>query len=115
MSGRVGQLAAGMANLLNIRPILTIQDGKLDLLEKVRTQRKAWARAIELAAAAAGDQPIERMAVIHVDAEEHARRFEAQLRASMVCPEKVMVTGLSAGLSVHSGAGLVGVSFVVGK
>lgn len=115
MSGRVGHLAAGMANLLNIRPVLTIQDGKLDLLEKVRTQRKSWARAIELAAEAAGDRPVERMAVIHVDAGEHARQFEAQLRAGMACPERVLLAGLSAGLSVHSGAGLVGVSFVVGK
>jgi len=115
MSGRVGHLAAGMAGLLNVRPILTIQYGKLDLLEKVRTQRKSWARAIELAAEAAGDRPIEQMAVIHVDAEEQARQFEAQLRASMACPEKIMLTGLSAGLSVHSGAGLVGVVFVAGK
>ncbi|MBN1979646.1 MAG: DegV family protein [Anaerolineae bacterium] len=115
MSGRVGYLAAGMASLLNVRPILTIRDGKLDLLEKVRTQRKSWARAIELAAEAAGDRPIEQMAVIHVDAEEQARQFEAQVRASMDCPERVLLTGLSAGLSVHSGAGLVGVAFVAGK
>ena len=115
MSGRVGHLAAGMASLLNVRPILTIQDGKLDLLEKVRTQRKSWARAIELAVEAASDRPIEQMAVIHVDAEEHARQFEAQLRASMACSEKIMLAGLSAGLSVHSGAGLVGVVFVAGK
>ena len=115
MSGRVGYLAAGMASLLNVRPILTIQDGKLDLLEKVRTQRKSWTRAIELAAEVAGDRPVEQMAVIHVDAEEQARQFEAQLRANMACPEKIMLTGLSAGLSVHSGAGLVGVVFVAGK
>jgi DegV family protein with EDD domain len=114
MSGRVGHLVAGMANVLNVKPILTIQDGKLDLLERVRTQKKASARVIELAAQAAGDKPIERMAIIHICALEQARAFEAQLHTRMACCEDILYTELSAGLSVHAGAGLVGVVFVVG-
>lgn len=63
MSGRVGSIAAGMAGLLSIKPILTIQDGKLEMVERIRTQKKAWSRAIELTAQAAGGKPIERMGV----------------------------------------------------
>lgn len=115
MSGRVGSIAAGMASLLSIKPILTIQDGKLELLERIRTQKKAWQRAIELTKQAAGEKPIERMGIVQVAAPQAAQEFEQLLRASLNCPADILVNDLTPGLSVHTGAGLVGVAIVVGQ
>ncbi len=113
MSGRVGHLAAGLAGLLEVRPILTVVDGKLQLLERVRTQRKAWERLVELAVEAAQGRSIERLGYLHVNAREMAERFAAEVAAALPCSVEPLYADMTPGLSVHSGAGLVGVAFVV--
>jgi DegV family protein with EDD domain len=113
MGGRVSNLAAGMASVLNVKPILTIRDGKLDLLERVRTQKKAWERVIELSAIATGERQVEQMCILHVNSHDLARRFEVELRSRMACPEAIPLVEVTPGLSVHSGSGMVGTVFVV--
>jgi DegV family protein with EDD domain len=113
MGGRVSNLAASMGNMLNVKPILTIRDGKLDLLERVRTQKKAWQRVIELAAIKTGDNQIEKMCVLHVNAPEMAQQFSAEVRSRIRCPSDIPLVEVTPGLSVHSGAGMVGIVFIV--
>jgi DegV family protein with EDD domain len=115
MSGRVGHLAAGVGNLLNIKPILTSRDGKLELLEKVRTRGKSWARVIELTEKKLPGKPMEQLAILHVCALDQAREFEQTLRRQIQCPPKAYYAELTPGLSVHSGSGVVGVAFVAGN
>lgn len=115
MSGRVGQLAAGMANLLSVKPILSIQDGSLDLLERVRTQKRAWQRLVELVQQAEDGRGIERMAFVHVDAADALAQFRKGLCAQVPCPAKPLVAELTPGLSVHAGKGVVGVAFVTAE
>ena len=114
MSGRVGHVAAGFGNLLSVKPIVTMRDGKLDLLEKVRTRSKSLARVVELTGEAMAGRPIQQMAVLHVAARDEALAFEAQLHAALPCPETIIQADLTAGLSVHTGARMLGVVAVAG-
>ncbi len=115
MSGRVSSLAAGMAGLLDIKPILSPHDGKLSLLEKIRTQSKSWNRVIELTLEAAAGRKIEKMTILNVKCPDSAKQFEAQIRAAVPCPDEILHADMNPGLSIHTGAGMVAVVFTVAK
>jgi DegV family protein with EDD domain len=108
LSGRVGKLVAGMADTLNIKPILTVQDGKLDLLERVRTRKKAIQRMFELVGIAVDGKKIEKVGIIHVNHLEGAKELQSQFCEKFACPEAVMIAEFTPGLSVHAGTGVVG-------
>jgi DegV family protein with EDD domain len=112
MGGRVPQFTATMAGLLNIRPILTMRDGKLDLLEKARTRKRVWERMIELCQACVGDGGVERWSLVHVNARDEALAFSQELRRSLPLPAEPLVVPLGPGLAVHTGDGTIVVVLV---
>jgi DegV family protein with EDD domain len=115
LSGRVGKLAAGMADTLNIKPLLTVRDGKLDMLERVRTRRKAIDRMIELVGLDLGGCDFERLAIIHVNNPSGARELQELLSAHFRCQQPIMITEFDPGLSVHAGSGVVGLAAVIAR
>ncbi|MGB8650458.1 MAG: DegV family protein, partial [Mycobacteriales bacterium] len=63
--GRVTAASALVGAALGVKPLLVVRDGRIELLEKVRTFSKALARLVELAAEAAGDGAVD-VAVHHL-------------------------------------------------
>jgi DegV family protein with EDD domain len=108
MSGRVGKFVAGMAGALDIRPLLTMKDGSLQMLERVRTQRKAMDRLVYLISNSLEHKTVERAAIFHVNNLADARVLESRLREKISLPESLVIVEFTPGLSVHAGSGMIG-------
>jgi DegV family protein with EDD domain len=107
MSGRVGMSQALMASLLQIKPMLTVHNGKLEMVKRVRSRAQALQALVDALSERLGDLPAH-VAVIHAQAPEAAEQVRAVLAARMHTTQMI-VHELSVGIAVHFGPGTVGV------
>ena len=107
MSGRVGAAQALMASLLNIKPMLTVSEGRFALVGRVRNRTQALRALTDTLCEQLGDRPA-RVAVIHAHAPEAAEQVRAMLAQRVSAPQ-IIVSELSVGIAVHLGPGTVGV------
>ena len=111
-SGRLRAAAALVGTALAVKPILQLDQGRVVVLEKVRTSGRALGRLEELAVQAAGDRPVE-VTVCHLGdptrAEALARGLAGRLAAQLEGRE-VVTTEVGAVIGAHVGPGLVGVT-----
>jgi DegV family protein with EDD domain len=109
--GRVGALGALVGSALAVKPILTVADGRVTPLERVRTSAKALSRLEELAVerAEAWDAGVD-VAVSHLASPDRARELAERLGdrlAGVLGGREVRVGEISAVLGVHVGPGMV--------
>ena len=103
--GRIGKAKAFAGTLLHVKPILSIEDGEVEPIKRVRGERKAFA---ELAAALENetrDEPAYRLAVAHAAAPERAAELEALVREQRPQAELELVVTLGAVIGAHAGPG----------
>ncbi|MGA9747386.1 MAG: DegV family protein [Nocardioides sp.] len=109
--GRIGAAAAMLGSALAVKPLLTLTDGRIATLEKVRTAGRAVGRLEELAVAAAEDRRVD-VAVAHLAGEERARHLAARLTerlADRLEGREVEVGEVGAVIGAHVGPGMVAV------
>jgi DegV family protein with EDD domain len=111
MGGRIGKTAANMASMLDIRPILTMKDGTLQVLEKVRTRKTAMDHLEDLIVKSVGSRTIKRAAFYHVLDLEDVAILKERLQKHFNLPEDTPIVEFTPGLSVHAGSGMVGFVF----
>jgi DegV family protein with EDD domain len=108
MSGRVGRLQGAIASMLQVKPIIYLEDGLLEAGENVRTRSKALSRLIELIDGKFGRDQAINLAVIHARSEKDGRWLLEQ--AKKICKvNEVLMDDLVASLAVHGGPGVIGI------
>ncbi len=105
-SGRVGTLSAAMASLLNVKPIALLQDGLVNMVEKVRTRKTALERVITLGKELVGDKPVY-LGVVHARDIESGKALLEEARKNFNIKD-VEMTDLSISLAINFGPGTVG-------
>jgi DegV family protein with EDD domain len=111
--GRIGGASRLLGSALRIKPLLHLNEGRVDALERVRTKRKAVERMLEVMAERVGNAPVH-AAVIHANVPEEAIRLREQVRERFPCAE-LHLAELSPVIGTHVGPGTVGVAFYAGE
>ena len=107
--GRVPRAALWLARLLDVKPILELSAGRIGLLERPRTRRRARDRLVTLVQQRLGGRP-GRVAVMHADAPDEAQEL-AELLQRKIEPVELLVTEFAPVLGAHTGPGVVGCAF----
>jgi DegV family protein with EDD domain len=110
MGGRIGKAQHLVGSLLNIKPLIGMEDGEIVALGTARSRPKAYRRMVDLMQQRVGEGAVIKVAFTHVAAREQLEALQALVMARFDCIETI-VTELSPALAVHSGPGTVGVSF----
>ena len=109
--GRVSKASAFIGGLLNIKPLLHVEDGKLVPIEKHRGRKKVLRRIIELMEER-GDQLSEQtIAISHGDDEAVALELKAAVEEKFN-PKNIEIHLIGSVIGAHAGPGTVSVFFL---
>lgn len=111
--GRIGGAARLLGTALNLKPILEIQNGRVEAVERVRTRKKSLSRLVELVMERVdGRQPVH-LATLHANAAPEAREVLDILSHRLGSVEAIF-SQVSPVVGVHAGPGTVGIAYLAG-
>ena len=108
--GRIGGAQALVGGLLQVKPILTLRDGRVEAFEQLRTKRRAVGRLVELVAELCPHSTESHLCVMHADARAGAEAIAADLAAAQGI-QVIPIYELPPAIVVHGGPGVLAVGF----
>jgi DegV family protein with EDD domain len=112
MGGRIGRAQHLAGSLLNIKPVISMEDGVIVALGQARSRSKVYLRMLDLMAGRIMPGQQIKAAFTHAVAEEEAKHLREMVCERFDCRE-TLIAELSPVLGVHSGPGTVGICFYI--
>ncbi|MBB6453010.1 DegV family protein with EDD domain [Salirhabdus euzebyi] len=109
--GRVSKAAAFVGGLLQIKPLLHVDEGKLIPLEKIRGAKKVLKRMFEVMEERGQDISNQVVAISHADADEQAEKL-ASLIQDKYEPKEIVINNIGAAIGAHVGPGTMSLFFL---
>jgi DegV family protein with EDD domain len=106
-SGRVKALQAALASLLNVKPIIVLTSGVLDMADRVRTRSRSLEYVVDRVIARVGERPVN-AAVVHAQDPHSGDLLMDLVKARLNCKDLIK-TGLAISVAANLGPGTVGV------
>jgi len=110
--GRIGGAQALLGSILQVKPILTLVDGRIASAETQRTKKRALARLRELVMQDCQRGPITHMSISHCKAEEDARALAIELGPALNL-QNIPIYNVPPAIVVHAGPGVLEISYFV--
>jgi DegV family protein with EDD domain len=110
MGGRIGRAQHLVGSLLNVKPLIGMEEGIIVPLGQARTRSRVYTKMIELMRERNPSLAPIKIAITHVAAYEQARLLLEMVKQAFECRE-TLIAQLSPVLGVHTGPGMVGVNF----
>lgn len=108
--GRIGGAAALFGALLQIKPILTVEDGKTTVFTKVRTKKKAVDKIVDTVLEQNSKTPIKGLIVHHINCESEGQELANRLKDKLGL-DNVKVQSIGPIIGLHVGPGSIGVAY----
>ena len=106
--GRIGRAKAFAGELLHVKPILSIRDGEVLPIKRVRGNQKAFQEFVDALESTTRDEPTLRVGIAHAAAPERAVQLVKMVRHLRPQAEIEIETMLGAVIGAHAGPGTVG-------
>lgn len=110
--GRIGNVQALLGSVLQFKPIITVKDGRLEPVERVRTMSKAVARLKDIAAQELHGKMEPQVVFMHASAPAAAEQLMEALCAQVKLREPFIIEAGPV-VATHAGPGAVGISYIV--